>query len=123
MWIPVGNGPLEAGEFNLETALALREGGPWGAGFPEPVFDGRFAVLDARVVGGRHLKLRLRAPSGEAADAIAFRHLDDPGAPAVQPQDRVDLAYRAAVDDYGGTRRMQLVAEWLAPADDDAGRH
>jgi single-stranded-DNA-specific exonuclease len=110
------DGPLEPGEFNADTAVALREGGPWGAGFSEPAFDGRFGVLDTRVVGGRHLKLRLRAPSGEVADAIAFRYLDDPRAAALQVQDTVDLVYRAALDEYGGARRLQLVAEWLVPA-------
>ena len=110
------DGPLEAGEFNADTAIALRQGGPWGAGFAEPVFDGTFGVIDTRVVGNRHLKLRLRASSGEVADAIAFRHLDDPRAPALRPQDSVVLAYRTALDEYGGGRRLQLVAEWLAPA-------
>ncbi len=109
------DGPLEAGEFNFDTAVAVREGGPWGAGFAEPAFDGRFGVLDTRVVGNRHLKLKLRALSGEVADAIAFRYLDDPGAPALRPQDTIDLVYRAALDEYGGARRLQLVSEWLAP--------
>jgi len=110
------DGPLEPGEFNADTAAALREGGPWGAGFAEPAFDGRFGVLDTRIVAGRHLKLRLRAPSGEAVDAIVFRHLDDPGAAVLRPQDTVQLVYRAALDEYGGARRLQLVGEWLAPA-------
>jgi single-stranded-DNA-specific exonuclease len=110
------DGPLEPGEFNADTAVALREGGPWGAGFAEPAFDGRFAVLGTRVVGGRHLKLTLKAGSGEIADAIAFRHLDDPRAPVSRPQEEVDLVYRAALDEYGGARRLQLIAEWLAPA-------
>jgi single-stranded-DNA-specific exonuclease len=110
------DGPLEAGEFNFDTAVAVREGGPWGAGFAEPAFDGRFGVLDTRVVGSRHLKLKLRAPSGEVADAIAFRYLDDPGAQALHPQDTIDLVYRAALDEYGGARRLQLVSEWLRPA-------
>jgi len=110
------DGPLEPGEFNAETAVALREGGPWGAGFAEPAFDGRFGVIDTRVVGSRHLKLKLRAPSGEHTDAIAFRYLDDPRAPALRPQDTVDLVYRAALDEYGGSRRLQLVADWLSPA-------
>jgi single-stranded-DNA-specific exonuclease len=109
------DGPLEAGEFNFDTAVAVREGGPWGAGFAEPAFDGRFGVLDTRVVGSRHLKLKLRAPSGEVADAIAFRYLDDPGAQALHPQDTIDLVYRAALDEYGGARRLQLVSEWLRP--------
>jgi single-stranded-DNA-specific exonuclease len=110
------DGPLAAGEFTADTAVALREGGPWGAGFAEPAFDGRFGVIDTRVVGSRHLKLRLRAPSGEATQAIAFRYLDDPQAAAIRPQQAIDLVYRAALDEYGGGRRLQLVAEWLAPA-------
>jgi single-stranded-DNA-specific exonuclease len=109
------DGPLEPGEFNFETALAVREGGPWGAGFAEPAFDGRFGVLDTRVVGNRHLKLKLQAASGEVADAIAFRYLDDPAAPALRAQDTIDLVYRATLDEYGGARRLQLVSEWLVP--------
>ena len=71
--------------------------------------------LGTRVLGSRHLKLRLRAPSGEVVDAIAFRHLDDPAAPALHAQDTIDLVYRTALDEYGGARRLQLVSEWLAP--------
>jgi len=110
------DGPLEPGEFNADTAVALREGGPWGAGFAEPAFDGRFGVLETRVVGSRHLKLRLRASSGELVDAIAFRHLDDPAAAVLRAQDTIELVYRAALDEYGGARRLQLVSEWLVPA-------
>ena len=68
------------------------------------------------MVGSRHLKLRLRAPSGETTQAIAFRYLDDPQAAAILPQQAINLVYRAALDEYGGGRRLQLVAEWLAPA-------
>ena len=110
------DGPLEPGEFNADTAVALREGGPWGAGFAEPAFDGRFGVLETRIVGSRHLKLRLRASSGELVDAIAFRYLDDPAAAVLRAQDTIDLVYRAALDEYGGARRLQLVSEWLVPA-------
>jgi single-stranded-DNA-specific exonuclease len=111
------DGPLAAGEFNAETAVVLREGGPWGAGFAEPSFDGRFGVAAARIVGERHLKLRLSAASGETVDAIAFRYLDDPSANAVRAGDAVEVVYRAALDEYGGGRRLQLVTEWLAPVD------
>jgi single-stranded-DNA-specific exonuclease len=109
------DGELLAGEFNLATAEALREGGPWGSGFPEPMFDGQFGVLETRVVGGRHLKMRLRADSGELVEAIAFRHLDDGSVPGIRADDRVEAAYRTTVDDYTGTRRLQLVTEWVAP--------
>ncbi len=107
------DGPLLPGEFNIDTALALRDGGPWGSGFPEPSFDGRFGVVDTRIVGERHLKLRLKAASGEFADAIAFRYLDDPTAVTPRPQQEVEFVYRPSINEYAGTRRLQLVSEWL----------
>ena len=107
------DGELLAGEFNVATAEALREGGPWGSGFPEPMFDGVFGVADTRVVGSRHLKLKLRAASGEVVDAIAFRYLDGADAPEIRANDRVQAAYRTGVDDYTGTRKLQLVTEWV----------
>jgi single-stranded-DNA-specific exonuclease len=110
------DGALLPGEFDVNTAAALRDGGPWGSGFPEPSFDGCFGVIETRVVGERHLKLRLRAPSGEAVDAIAFRYLDDAAANPIHSQDTVELVYRAAVDEYSGSRKLQLVSEWLRPA-------
>ena len=61
-------------EMSLETARVLRGAGPWGQGFPEPVFDGGFKIADLRVVGGRHLKLRLRgAPRRAAARRLRAR--------------------------------------------------
>jgi len=110
------DGLLEPGELNLDTALAIREGGPWGAGFPEPSFDGTFGVIGTRVVGERHLKLSLAAASGEVTDAIAFRYLDAPGAVPIRAQDRVQMVFRADVNEYAGSRRLQLVSEWLVPA-------
>ena len=109
------DGPLLPGEHGVDTAFALREAGPWGAGFPEPTFDGRYGVVSARVVGERHLKLRLRADSGELVDAIAFRYLDDAAAAPVHADGAVELVFRPDLDSWGGTRRMQLVAEWLRP--------
>jgi len=110
------DGELRAGEFNVETAEALRDGGPWGSAFPEPCFDGRFGVVDTRIVGERHLRLRVRSKSGEVVDVIAFRYLDDPGAPPIRSQDEIELVYRPGIDDYSRVRRLQLVAEWLVPA-------
>jgi single-stranded-DNA-specific exonuclease len=88
------DGELGATEFEPATALALREGGPWGAGFPEPIFDGRFDVVEAKVVADRHLKLRVRVPSGPTLDAIVFRHFDARAPLAVQSGDSVELVYR-----------------------------
>ncbi|MDZ7789754.1 MAG: DHHA1 domain-containing protein, partial [Xanthomonadales bacterium] len=67
------DGCLAGDELSLETASALAEAGPWGQAWPEPLFDGRFRVLERRVVGAHHLKLRLQAGGGgPALEAIAF---------------------------------------------------
>ncbi|NBD95705.1 MAG: single-stranded-DNA-specific exonuclease RecJ [Gammaproteobacteria bacterium] len=67
------DGMLDPGELTLETAAALADAGPWGQAWPEPLFDGRFRVLERRVVGSSHLKLSLQPEGGgPALDAIAF---------------------------------------------------
>src|SRR4029077_6518943 len=55
------DGALTADELSLDTARVLRSAGPWGQGFPEPVFDGEFQIVDSRIVGSRHLKMQLAA--------------------------------------------------------------
>lgn len=105
------DGPLEAGDFTLDLAERLRAAAPWGQGFPEPVFDNRFDVLERRIVGDRHLKLRVRSVGGgPAVDAIAFHALDRGWDGAVS---RLRLAYRLDVNEFRGRRRLQLVVEYL----------
>jgi single-stranded-DNA-specific exonuclease len=58
------DGALAVEELTLDTARALRGGGPWGQGFPEPVFDGNFQIAEVRIVGGKHLKMQLRVADG-----------------------------------------------------------
>ena len=106
------DGELAAHEFDHAHAQALREGGPWGQAFPEPLFDGGFELLDVRCVGQRHLRLRLRVPERrEPLDAIQFG-----GWEARPDASRVHLAYRLAPDDYRGNGAVQLVVEHLEPA-------
>jgi single-stranded-DNA-specific exonuclease len=66
------DGELEPAQFAIDTALALESGGPWGQGFPEPLFEGAFQVQDVRVVGESHAKYRLAVPSGPMLEAIHF---------------------------------------------------
>jgi len=108
------DGALDAGDFSLDTARLLRISGPWGQGFPEPLFDGRFGVAESKVVGERHLKLRVRAlDGGSTCDAIAFRHFDHEAAVGVPPQSEVSMAFRLDVNEYAGTERLQLIVEHL----------
>jgi single-stranded-DNA-specific exonuclease len=58
------DGALSGEEMCVDTARALRSAGPWGQGFPEPVFDGEFRIVEMRIVGERHLKMNLRARQG-----------------------------------------------------------
>ena len=112
------DGELTGAELCVDTARVLRGAGPWGQGFPEPVFDGEFGVLDARIVGGRHLKLSVRggagAECGPPIDAIAFGYI---GSAAEDPQlragMRAQLAYRLEVNEYRGLGRLQLNCQHL----------
>lgn len=110
------DGELDEHELGLATAQALRSGGPWGPGFPEPLFDGVFRIQSARVVGERHLKLRLTAPEGRGQfDAIAFNYLDA-DEPADLPSGARRLVYRLDSNHYLGEPRLQFVIEHLLPA-------
>lgn len=67
------DGELASPELTLGTAEMLREAGPWGQAFPEPTFDGRFRLLQQRLVGERHLKVMVEPlGGGPLLDGIAF---------------------------------------------------
>jgi single-stranded-DNA-specific exonuclease len=104
------DGELRGAELSVDTARLLRSAGPWGQGFPEPVFDGDFHIVEARIVGGKHLKMRLKATDGaDSIEAIAFGYVG--GAcedPQVRRGARIQLAYRLEVNDYRGIERVQL---------------
>ena len=111
------DGELSDGEIALPLAEALRAGGPWGAGFPEPLFDGVFELRGRpRVLAERHLKFQVGAREGRGGfEAIAFNSID-PQRPQPLPEGRVKLIYRLGTNDYQGERRLQLVVEHLLPA-------
>jgi single-stranded-DNA-specific exonuclease len=106
------DGELAGKEISLETARALESGGPWGQGFPEPVFEGEFAVVETRVVGDRHLKLWLRPePTMRPLEAISFGYFDESDAKRPADGARVQLAYRLQSTTFGGAARAELLAE------------
>jgi len=110
------DGELTVEEIALETANALRAGGPWGQAFPEPSFDGVFSIRSARVVGDRHLKMWLELPrTGRAFDAIAFNHLEEDAAAFTLPEGSLQLVYRLDINEYLGERRLQLLVDHVLP--------
>jgi single-stranded-DNA-specific exonuclease len=106
----LSDGELDATELVRPLAEQLRLAGPWGQGFPEPVFDGRFRVATWKLLGERHLKMSLvPEQGGTPLNAIHFGGWT--GAP---PPDRIHAAYQLELDDWNGRRGIQLlVRHWL----------
>ena len=114
----VTDGELAPEQMNLTVAQRLRDAGPWGQGFPEPVFDGVFQVHDKRIVGGKHTRLTLRPiadvvpPAAyEPVEAIAFNTDID-----IFGEQPLHMVYRLDVNRFRGTERVQLVVEHVQVA-------
>ena len=96
------DGPLALEYFNIATVTTL-DAQVWGQGFEAPVFCDEVDVLQQRLVGEKHLKLRVRH-AGQLRDAIWFGHAEPVAS-------RVRLAYRLNVDEFNGQQRLQMVVE------------
>ncbi len=106
----LSDGQLPAEAISLETAEQLRAAGPWGQRFPEPVFDGVFKIINQKLVGEKHVRLRVSWQDEKSFfDAIAFNVDVEQWQLAVG--DYVRLAYRLDVNEYNGVRSVQLVVQ------------
>jgi single-stranded-DNA-specific exonuclease len=94
------DGVLEANEFSLNIARDLQHQ-VWGQGFSEPLFEGDFRVQTQRIVGEKHLKLKLSSPAG-SFDAIRFFSAE----PA---PDNIHAVYSLSVNEYNGNASLQLI--------------
>jgi single-stranded-DNA-specific exonuclease len=99
------DGPLQAGEITHSLIEAMNKV-VWGQGFAEPLFANEFEVLEQRIIKGSHLKLTLGL-EGRKWPAIWFRRVQ-------ALPDRARLAYRPAIDEYRGERRISLMIEQVA---------
>ncbi len=104
----LSDGALSLEEFHLPLAKELRNAGPWGQHFPEPLFHGVFQLTQQRIVGERHLKVVLKTEcGGQTLDGIAF-NIDRELWP--NPTVRwVELAYKLDVNEYRGQETVQLL--------------
>ena len=110
----LSDGELSPQEMTLEMAQMLRDAGPWGQMFPEPLFDGRFRLLQQRLVGERHLKVMVEpVGGGSLLDGIAF-NVDTTAWPDNGVRE-VTLAYRLDINEFRGNRSLQLIIEHLWP--------
>jgi len=107
------DGELNEADFSLDIARSLEQQ-VWGQGFPQPVFEGEFTVDNQRVVGEKHLKLKLSVHQN-SFDAIRFFSTES------MPR-RIHAAYKLAVNEYNGKSTLQLLIEhWEAIPSTDTG--
>ncbi len=106
------DGPLEEADISVENARLLQEHGPWGQGFPEPLFDDTFEVLERRTVGSGFIRYRLRRPGGrKVITGICFNPPDSETMP--DPPSGIHAVYRLSLNDYNGKQSAQLIIEYV----------
>ena len=108
--VVLSDGELGKQEFTLDFARLLRESGPWGQNFPEPIFDNQFRLIQQRIVGDKHLKMVVEV-DGLAVDAIAF-NIDVKQWPNQQCQ-WIHLAYKLDINEFRGKQTLQLLVDHL----------
>jgi single-stranded-DNA-specific exonuclease len=106
----LSDGELLPHECDRRHAELLRDAGPWGQAYPEPLFDGEFELRGYRVVGEKHLKLELDG-WGRRVNAIEFG-----GWRGEAPPPRLRIAFRLEPDDWRGGDAIQLVVVHREPA-------
>lgn len=106
------DGELSNDEFTLQTAELIRQSGPWGQYFPEPVFEGEFRILQQRLVGQKHLKMMVENQAGMLFDAIWF-NVDLRLFPDLSIK-KAKFVYRLDINEFRGSRSVQLVIEHLS---------
>lgn len=105
------DGELLTSDITLTFAQVLRDAGPWGQNFPEPLFDDTFTLVQQRIVGEKHLKLVVEKDQ-QIFDAIAF-NVDIKRWPDHKAK-QVKLAYRLDINEFRGKQTVQLMVEQLA---------
>jgi len=96
------DGPL-APEYRRVDLVDTLHKEVWGQGFAAPTFSDEVEVLSQRIVGEKHLALKLKH-QGEPVDGIWFGHTDP--LPA-----KVTMAFRLDADEWNGVRRVKFFVE------------
>ncbi|WP_394790143.1 single-stranded-DNA-specific exonuclease RecJ [Rhodoferax sp.] len=96
------DGPL-APEYRRAELVDVLHKEVWGQGFAPPTFSEEVEVVSQRLVGEKHLSLKLKH-QGQPVDGIWFGHTES--LPA-----RVTLAFRLDVNEWQGQRRVQFLVE------------
>ncbi len=109
------DGELLAQDFTLELAELLKKFTPWGHDFPEPVFDGKFEILERHLLNNQHLKLKVRSLDGsQTIDVIAFNTVDTDWKDDTKC---IYLAYQLDINSFRNIKTVQLIARHVTPID------
>lgn len=100
---------LSEQNMTMEFAGQLRAAGPWGQGFPEPLFDDQFKVVSQRIVGEKHLKLVL-AKGDLLIDGIHFFFEDGL---QLEQDELIHIVYKLDINEFRGNRSLQLMIEQI----------
>jgi single-stranded-DNA-specific exonuclease len=108
------DGELQPAEFTLELASAIRYASVWGKGFEEPLFDGKFKIINQYIVGQKHLKLILQPPETDRCFHGIHFYADLKKWPNYQHQ-FAHIVYRLNVNEYMERQQLQLIVEYIKP--------
>ena len=96
------DGPLDPQYLRVDVVDTLHKE-VWGQGFAPPTFSEEVDVVSQRLVGEKHLQLKLKH-QGQPVDGIWFGHTE-------QLPSRVKLAFRLDADEWNGVRRVKFFVE------------
>jgi len=116
------DGELTAQELNVQFAILLRDAGPWGQAFPEPVFNGCFQLLNQRIVGHSHLQLTLKLENSDKIFKGILFYADLNQWPNALIR-TVQVHYRLAIDTWEGRKNIQLQIQKLLPQNHESVEH
>jgi single-stranded-DNA-specific exonuclease len=107
------DGPLAPEDLDIGLAHQLRMAGPWGQGFPAPMFDNVFACIECKAMGtdGAHRRLRLRDPrDGREYAAAWFGATED-----LPTNTALRIAFELSINDWQGRESLQLLVRHCEP--------
>jgi len=105
------DGQLTAEDFTLSFAQTLQHSATWGQGFPEPVFEGYFEVVQCRILAQLHLKFVLKIPNSHGlVDGIMF-FVEQPD--SWLHVKKIRAAYKLSVNEYREQCSLQLQLLYL----------
>ena len=107
----LSDGELEPEFFSLTAAQELSQRVPWGQGFPAPVFDDVFEIVERRVLKEIHLKYMLRKKGQSGVLAAIVFNVEPEKWPV--PGDNAHLLYQLSVNEYNGQRSLQIMIQRL----------